>query len=94
MLAIQTIIPADVLVDTKQQVDTKQLDGYFTRLRRGIKCYWKGTCSKEDKETVQNSATLLIIFLAIVLKIAYEKPWIKEPTIQELHDLTKKYSDR
>jgi len=86
LTATQSIIPADVtsVAIKEQQPDVKQLDGYFTRLRRGLSCYLKRKpCKPEDQETVKTTSFLLFIALWLLV----HRPWVKYPTDNERANL-------
>lgn len=72
----QSIIPATIAPATPTN-----LDSYFTKLKRGIQCYWqKKPCKKEDIEAVQKTAVMLLIILlsASALKFKFHVQWTKK----------------
>lgn len=70
-IATQSLILADVAPTPKQ------IDGYFTRLKRGIKCYWqKKPCDKKDQKAVYQATAALMTLLTITSIIAIRPPRI------------------
>lgn len=77
LIATQSIIAVDSAPVTPQQ-----LDGYFTRLKRGIKCYWQKTpCRKEDKETVMVSAVIILTLVTSLLFHARQRYNVRKEII-------------
>lgn len=51
-----------------QSADSKQLDNYFKRLKRGLKCYIKGIpCNLEDQKAVKQAAGMIIGSLGLIM---------------------------